>query len=702
MINNKTLYILSTDTYSGKLMVAIGLMQLLKSKYNKIAFFKPLIDSKEHKDNDINFMLKHFELEQKYNDAYGFVLEDAESLLSQNNSQKIYETLVKKIKKLEDQYDFVLIEGVDANMIQAKDEFELNLKIAKNFNSPIITVLNCFEKSDEHILETIKIEHNAIKKNKANHFITFVNRINEEKIEALNTKIKNLNLDIEVFCLAEEKKLNAITVAQLKKELHLEKLFGTPLEMQKLIYTHKVAAMRLENMLNFIEQNDLLIVPSDRSDIILGVIPALFSHNSPSISGILLTGNMELNQNVYNVLNGLEKLRIPILKINDNTYDAAIKVSKIKPKITSKDSKKIAVVNGLFQKYVDQNYLEQILSHCQSDIMTPIMFEYSLAQRLKGNKKTIVMPESFDARILEATQTLLDTNLVDIVLIGNEKKILHKSQVLGFDISGAKIIDPLEFKDIKLFAKTLFELRQHKGLTYDKAFETMQTDVGYFATMMVHLGYAHGMVSGAVNTTANTVRPALQIIKTKPEVSIVSSLFFMCLDTQVMIFADCAIVQDPSAVQLSQIALCTAFSAKAFGIEPNIAMLSYSTGDSGSGADVQKVIEATTLLKTQYPQLKVEGPIQYDAATNKSIAQKKLPNSKIAGEANILIFPDLNTGNNTYKAVRSSGEAVAIGPILQGLNKPVNDLSRGCDVRDIVNTVIITAIQANETGCEIQ
>ena len=528
-----------------------------------------------------------------------------------------------------------------------------------------------------------------------------MNRVEPLNIDVLQSKVANLQLDIGVFCLPQEKKLDVITVAQLKKELNLKKIFGTDAEMQKSIYEHKVAAMRLENMLDFIEENDLLIVPADRSDIILGIIPSIFSHNSPSISSILRTGNMQLNSHVYNVLKGLEKLRIPILKSQDNTYDTAIKVSQIKPKITSKDSKKIEVIKGLFQKYVNDQYLQRSLEHTHSDIMTPIMFEYSLAQRLKGAKKTIVLPESFDVRILEATQSLLNSHLVNIILVGDEQKIKHKAQILGFDISEATIIDPKSYDRIELFANTLFEIRKERGLTYDKALETMQTDETYFATMMVHLGIADGMVSGAVNTTANTVRPALQIIKTKPEVSIVSSLFFMCLDTQVMVFSDCAIVQDPNAQQLSEIALCTANSAQAFGIDPNIAMLSYSTGDSGSGEDVTKVIEATKIVKQSHPNLKIEGPIQYDAATNKAIAKKKLPHSQIAGEANILIFPDLNTGNNTYKAVRSSGDAIAIGPVLQGLRKPVNDLSRGCEVRDIVNTVLITAIQANDMGCEL-
>jgi len=695
-MNIKSLYITSNDTLSGKLVVAIPLMQLLKSKFQKVAFFKPIISSKKQKDNDINFMLKHFSLDQKYDLAYGFSSNEVEKLLSSNQTSKIYQILINKIKELENQYDFVLIEGIDFSIIQEIDEFDLNLKIAKHFNSSIISVINCDKRSNKNIIDNIKIEHKHIKNSGVNHFMSFANMVNITQLDDLMKSIDELNLDTKIFALPHIDMLNYATVSQIKKDLKLTKLFGSKSDMQKMVYQPKVAAMHLENLLGYIQMNDLLIVPWDRADIILGIIPSIFSKNFPSISAILITGNKKPNKHIYNLLQGLDKLRIPILSIKDKTYESAVKVSLVKPKITPKDKNKISVIKGLFTKYVDESFIEKSLMNSQSDIVTPLMFEYSLFQKAKKSKKVIVLPESFDVRILDATQSLLHSGVVDIILLGDELKIKHKAEVLGVDISDANIIDPLKSKYTQKFAKEFYELRKHKGITLDKAFETMQTDVNYFATMLVYFNYAHGMVSGAVNTTASTVRPALQIIKTKKDISIVSSVFFMCLDTKVMLFSDCAIVQDPSAVELSHIAISTANTAKSFGIDPNIAMLSYSTGDSGSGKDVQKVVEATKLVKQNAKDLKVEGPIQYDAATSKAIAKQKLPNSKIAGSANVLIFPDLNTGNNTYKAVRSSANAVAIGPILQGLKKPINDLSRGCDVRDIINTVVITAIQAQE------
>jgi phosphate acetyltransferase len=692
----KSLYITSNDTLSGKLVVAIPFMQLLKSKFHKVAFFKPIIQTSKQKDDDISFMLDHYKMKQTYKEAYGFTKSEVETLLFNDEIQTIYKTLLQKIKLLENDYDFILIEGIDPSIIQAIDEFDLNLKIAKHFNSSIINVINCDNRSNKYIIDRLKIEYDHINKSKANHIMSFANKVSSDKISKLNKQIKKLNLNVKVFTLPYEQILNYATVSQIKKDLNLKKLFGTKQDMQKLIFQPKIAAMQLENLLDYIEQNDLLIVPWDRSDIILGIIPSIFSQDFPNISAILITGNLKPHKKVYDLLSRLQKLRIPILSIKDNTYEAAVKVSNVKPKITTKDQNKIAIIKGLFPKYVDEQYLDKLIMNSQSDIITPIMFEFSLFQKAKLSKKTIVLPESFDERVLKAVQILLHSDVVDIILIGDSSKIKYKADILAVDISNATIIDPVKYEHTQKFAKEFYNMRKHKGQTYEKSLELMQTDVNYFATMLVYFDYAHGMVSGATHTTASTVRPALQIIKTKQDISIVSSVFFMCLDTKVMLFSDCAIVQDPTATQLSHIALSTANTARAFGIDPNIAMLSYSTGDSGFGRDVQKVIEATNLVKQYNKTLKVEGPIQYDAATSKSIAKQKLPNSKIAGEANILIFPDLNTGNNTYKAVRSSANAIAIGPILQGLNKPINDLSRGCEIRDIINTVIITSIQANE------
>jgi phosphate acetyltransferase len=337
---------------------------------------------------------------------------------------------------------------------------------------------------------------------------------------------------------------------------------------------------------------------------------------------------------------------------------------------------------------------KQFLNISNNMIMTPVMFEYKILEQAQSDKMRIILPESSDDRVLRASEILLKRDIVDIILLGDEVEIEHRASQLRLDISKANIINPKSSKKMLIkFANQFYEMRKDKGLSKKMACDTMDL-VSYFATMMIYNGMADGMVSGAIHTTADTVRPALQIIKTKPNINIVSSLFFMCLDRGVLIYADCAINQNPKAEELATIAISSADSARDFGIEAKIAMLSYSTGDSGNGEDVKRVREATKIVQTLRPDLVVDGPMQYDTAIDIDVARQKLPESRVGGRATIFIFPDLNTGNNTYKAVQRSTGALAIGPILQGLKKPINDLSRGCSVDDIVNTVAITAIQA--------
>jgi phosphate acetyltransferase len=366
------------------------------------------------------------------------------------------------------------------------------------------------------------------------------------------------------------------------------------------------------------------------------------------------------------------------------------------PAIIAPESKrKIAAALGVVEAHVDIPELEKRISGTPSKVITPLMFEYKLISRAKKERQHIVLPEGLDERILRAAEILLLRGVADITLLGDPEEINHKINTLGLSLNGVDIINPGDSDLREKFAAAYFELRRHKGISEQMAYDAM-ADVSYFGTMMVHHGKAGGMVSGAVHTTQHTIRPAFEVIKTKPGCSIVSSVFLMCLADRVLVYGDCAVNPRPTAAQLADIAISSAETAQMFGIEPRVAMLSYSTGESGKGEDVEKVREAAQLAKQMHPDLKLEGPIQYDAAVDAAVAKTKMPGSDVAGHATVFIFPDLNTGNNTYKAVQRSAGAVAIGPVLQGLNKPVNDLSRGCTVPDIVNTVAITAIQARE------
>jgi phosphate acetyltransferase len=326
-------------------------------------------------------------------------------------------------------------------------------------------------------------------------------------------------------------------------------------------------------------------------------------------------------------------------------------------------------------------------------VVTPQMFTYQLLDRARSDRKRIVLPEGEDDRILKAAGRLLQRGVAELTILGEEAQVRSRAAELGVDLSAAAVLNSRTSELCDKFAEQYAEMRKHKGVTVEQAREIIH-DVSYFGTMLVHNGMVDGMVSGATHTTTHTVRPAFEIIKTLPDVSTVSSIFLMCLADRVLAYGDCAIVPDPTSEQLADIAISSARTAAQFGIDPRVAMLSYSTGTSGTGADVDKVRTATELVRAREPDLLVEGPIQYDAAVEPSVAKTKMPDSEVAGRATVLIFPDLNTGNNTYKAVQRSAGAIAIGPVLQGLNKPVNDLSRGALVEDIVNTVAITAIQA--------
>ncbi|MBN2782496.1 MAG: phosphate acetyltransferase [Campylobacterales bacterium] len=687
----KSLYISTQQKGAGSLFVTMGMMEMLKKNLHRVAFFRPIIASDNARDYDIDFILNRYALKQSYEDACGFEIAYVESMIASGRENELINELIGKFKKLEESYDFVLCEGIRRLVLSSSIEYDLNLKIAQNFSSGYINIINAKDISAKDIYEDIRIEYDNSSIHCCSHFATFVNRLDEEKYKELFLKLKDFSHN--VYLLEEVAELDLLTIEDILDGLDAKCIFGTKNDYTRVIKNVKVAALTLDNFLYHLEEDDLVIVPADRSDIILGLFGALYSKAYPSISGIVFPFAMKPHENIKKLLDGLSSFSIPILSVEMDTYTTAHSISKIYSRIRLKSERKIALALGLFERSVDVEGIERLISSTQSDVMTPQMFEYRLFDMAKKDKKRIVLPEASDERVLRAAEIILRRGVAEIILLGDEQEIRENSTRLGVDLSGVKIVDNHDEKLLKEFSDAFYEMRRHKGLSYEAAADAM-IHLNYFGTMMVHLGYADGMVSGAIHSTSDTIRPALQIIKTTPDVSIVSSVFFMCLDTKVLVYGDCAVNQDPDAKELCEIALASAETAKNFSITPKVAMLSYSTGESGSGADVDKVREATKLLKQKEPELLVEGPIQYDAAVNKDVAKTKLPNSKVAGDANVLIFPDLNTGNNTYKAVQRSSGAIAIGPVLQGLNKPINDLSRGCLVSDIVNTIAITAIQA--------
>jgi phosphate acetyltransferase len=453
-----------------------------------------------------------------------------------------------------------------------------------------------------------------------------------------------------------------------------------------------VAGMTAEHVLERLTEGVAVVTPGDRSDVVLAVVSAHAAEGFPSLSTIILNGGLELHPSIQALVSGLGQ-RLPIIATTLGTFETASAVASARGRVTATSQRKIDTALALMDTYVDIGDLLEQLAIPIPTVTTPQMFEYQLLDRARSERKRIVLPEGDDDRILKAAGRLLQRGVAELTILGDEAQIRSRSAELGVDLAAATVLNPRTSGLCDQFAAQYAELRRKKGVTVEQAREIMY-DVSYFGTMLVHNDLVDGMVSGATHTTAHTVRPAFEIIKTQPDVSTVSSIFLMCLADRVLAYGDCAIVPDPTSEQLADIAISSARTAAQFGIDPRVAMLSYSTGSSGTGADVDKVRAATELVRKREPDLLVEGPIQYDAAVEPSVAATKMPGSDVAGRATVLIFPDLNTGNNTYKAVQRSAGAIAIGPVLQGLNKPVNDLSRGALVSDIVNTVAITAIQA--------
>lgn len=695
---SKSLYIATAEASSGKSIVSLGLMQAILGKVEKVAYFRPIISGERSgkKDNHINTIISQFDLDMSYDETFGFTRSEVVKLINDGAEHEVIDTLISKYKALEAKFDFILIEGTDFSGEGAFIEMDLNVLIAKNLGLPVLIVGSGKHKTLENYTSAIHLTYDAFKEKDVEVLAVIANKVLEHNMEMVREALENeLPNDVIISVIPRIDELQRPTILEVADSLDAKILVGED-NLHRKTGAVSVGAMQLRNFLDHIHENGLVITPGDRADIILGTLQANLSSNYPKIGGIILTGGLLPDDNVMQLIQGLSQV-VPILSVKEGTFKTANAVGNIDSQIYAGNEDKILKSIGVFEKHIDINALIDRFSSFENHSLTPSMFQYNMVSRAKIRRKHIVLPEGNDIRILDAAHRLMKMDIVDLSILGNQDEVkqLASSNGLEFDLSKVNIINPVESKHYDLYAETFFELRKHKNVNLAMAKDIM-TDVSYFGTMMVYLGHADGMVSGAAHTTQHTIRPALQFVKTKPGVSVVSSVFFMCLPDRVAVFGDCAINPNPTAEQLAEIAISSADSSNAFGIEPKVAMLSYSSGSSGKGEDVDKVRKATEIVKAQRPDLKIEGPIQYDAAVDMNVGKSKLPDSDVAGQASVLIFPDLNTGNNTYKAVQRETGALAIGPMLQGLNAPVNDLSRGCTVEDIVNTVVITAIQAQE------
>jgi phosphate acetyltransferase len=692
----KAVFIATAEPYSGKSLVALGLVNMLLGQARKVGYFKPIIDYDPgtQADPHIDTVTSYFKLPSPYSGTYAYTRTEALRLMEAGVQGELIDTVIRKFKEWENNYDFTVVEGSDFVGAGTAFEFDANVSIAKNLGVPVIMVVSGAGKSTAQVINAVLTQVHGFEAREVPVVLAVVNRVAPAQVDDVRELLRSqLSADMLFAVIPDDPNLLHPTMREIHAGLGGKLLFGEA-GLNGQVDNYVIGAMQVPNFLNYLRENVLIVTPGDRGDIIVCALQANLSASYPRVAGIVLTAGSEPDEPIRRLLEGLPSV-VPILVVPTGTFETTTRVAAIKSRITPENPKKIQLAISTFERYVDVKALEEKLVNFQSEGLTPHMFQYRLLQWAKRQRRHIVLPEGNDDRILRAAAQLLHQDIVDLTILGDPSEVAASAKRLGLNLPAGhlRILDPVNSEYYADYVETFYELRKSKGVNHDMARDLLR-DVSYFGSMMVYKGHADGMVSGAVHTTQHTIRPALQFIKTKPGVSVVSSVFFMCLPDRVAVFGDCAVNPNPTAEQLAEIAISSADSSQAFGIEPRVAMLSYSSGTSGAGAEVDKVRQATELVRQKRPDLKVEGPIQYDAAVDPLVGRQKLPNSEVAGQASVLIFPDLNTGNNTYKAVQRETGALAIGPVLQGLNKPVNDLSRGCTVDDVFNTVVITAIQS--------
>ncbi len=695
------IYITSAEGHTGKSTIALGVLETLNLQLERVGVFRPIARSTRERDYVLELLLAQTNVDLDYDDCvgvdYDLVHSDPEAALTQ---------IVSRFAAVERQCDAVVILGSDFTDVGSPTELAFNARIAANLGAPVLLVLGgrtsdgSGARTAHDMRQIAELTTSELRNLHAGLLAIISNRsdpeILDEIVASIHSALEGASADVPVWAIPEDPVLVAPSVSTLLEATDATLVAGDRALLDREALGVVVAAMSMENVLPRLMEGAIVVIPGDRSDVILGTLLAHSSGTFPSLAGIILNGGFDLSPQIQRLIDGLDS-SLPIARTDFGTYDTALRITRTRGRLAAESQRKFDTARSLFESHVDGERLLALLEVSPSAVVTPLMFEFGLLDRARNARRHIVLPEGKDDRVLRAAASLLQRNVAQLSILGEEAPIRARAAELGVDISEAAVIDPFDPELRERFAAEYARLRSHKGITLTQASDTV-TDVSYFGTMMVHLGLADGMVSGAQHTTAHTIRPAFEIIKTRPDVSVVSSVFLMALADRVLVYGDCAVIPDPTAEQLADIAISSAETAVQFGIEPRIAMLSYSTGDSGAGADVEKVRTATALVRERRPDLLVEGPIQYDAAADPTVASTKMPDSKVAGRATVFIFPDLNTGNNTYKAVQRSAGAVAIGPVLQGLNRPINDLSRGALVQDIVNTVAITAIQAEATG----
>ncbi len=695
---DKRIFIASTERKSGKSLITIGLINAFLGHIPNVGYMKPVGQRRRGEaDEDSLLIRKIFDLKESPNDINPVAMQDV-----QEDRDKIFDSIYDACERLETGKDLVVFEGTDYSSAISVLEFDLNAQLAKNLSAPVLLVANGSEKVHGEIVQNIVECAESFRDNGCEFLGTVVNRFSspnfEDDQQRMESDLGKEGIQLFGTVLANEM-IAGPRLSEVAEKLGAHVIYKGD-DMSRIVTSALVLAMTTENALKYMKESDgcLLITPGDRTEHIFSALIAQRSTNYPSFSGVILTGGFVPGEAVKDLLEGTPESGLTILSVEGDTLSTAIKASEISGELTEGDSEKIDLTFRLVERYTDTMAIEKKLGTIKSDSITPRMFQYRILQAAKSDRQHIVLPEGNEERIIRAAAEALGRGICDVTLIGNRGIIEAAGRRVGANIEAVNIIDPEHYDPEKLeqYAETFYVLRKHKGISHDLARETILDPI-YYATMMVREDDADGFVSGSTHSTASTLGPVLRVIRTKKGVSLASSIFFMCMPEKVVVYGDCALVENPDAGQLADIAISSAETAKIFGINPYVALLSYSTGESGRGKDVEKVREAAQIAKERRPDIPIEGPMQYDAATSIEVARTKAKDSSVAGRATVYIFPNLDAGNTAYKAVQRSARVAAIGPVMQGLNKPANDLSRGATVIDIMYTIAVTAVQAQQT-----
>ncbi|WP_375176810.1 phosphate acetyltransferase [Marinobacter mobilis] len=708
----KNLFIAPTTLDCGLTSVCLGLYRALDRVGVRVGFYKPFAQNLSEQTpripNDKDASVEFIRARTDLNPPDPIDLRHAQKLLNQGKADLLMEEVVGHYQQVADAVDVVVIEGLVPDRMEAYIA-RLNVEVARNLGAEVILVNAPREADPADLDDTLDFSARLFAAPSDPDVIgVILNKLGEPRQSGLSSQIyeappiavPDYQSECQVFANNRFRLLGQIPwipallaprVSDVAMELEAEILSSGQMENRR-VHRVTVCAQTVGNIIDTLKPGTLVVTPGDREDVVLTACVAAL--NGVPLAGLLLTGGFHLDERMLGFCRQALDTGLPLLNTSTNTLTTAQRLATLSSAIPTDDGERLEQAMELVAGELDTHWLQQHLRIQRKPRLSPPAFRYQLSERARAANKRIVLPEGNEPRTVQAAIICHQRGLARCVLIGERNEINAVAAAQGMVVpDDLEIINPADVRD--RYIDPMVSLRRHKGLAPDMA-EAMLEDNVMLGTMMVAMDEADGLVSGAVHTTANTVRPALQLIKTHEQAKIVSSVFFMLLPEQVLVYGDCAINPDPNAEQLADIAIQSAESATAFGIEPVIAMISYSTGESGTGQDVDKVREATRIARERRPDLLIDGPLQYDAAAIASVGKSKAPNSQVAGKATVFVFPDLNTGNTTYKAVQRSANVVSIGPMLQGLRKPVNDLSRGALVEDIVFTIALTAVQARQ------